>query len=177
MSGNLPFVVCLSSILLAGFQKPPKIEYDKKRDLGSYSTGDVQTGPRSGFSAHFDFPGKVAVRPKEVEMGVGSLRPNLTGTESDVLKWQKLSSVSIKFDGQTVAIPATESHQATKNTMATILYGDAVEESMGFKIPVETFLKIAQASSVVVVLGNETFTIKGKSLQRLRSLANSIPAP
>jgi hypothetical protein len=175
--------ITIASLAVVAFvqqaPKPPQVEYDAKRDVTTYSTGDVQTQGHSGYGARFEFPGKTLSAPAVISIGFGALR--LThGAGPDqyqaLLHWNDVKTVSLAFGGATHDYPATHAYSVSKNKQVLMFLGHALEESLSISLTSPQFRDIAAADTVQVQLGKDTQILKGKSLAPIKKLAACIPA-
>lgn len=174
--------LCACSIvglLVLQTPKPPVTTYDAKRDVTTYSTGDVHTAGYSGYSAHFDFPGKTPSAPSTVSLGFGSLR--LThgkppDQDEKLLHWSQVKTVGISFGGKKQQYPAEHDYHVSTNKQVKMFLGRALEESLSISVTPAQFKELAASDSIQVELGEDVQVIKGKSLEPLKALAASLPA-
>ncbi len=158
--------------------QPPKKSYDAKKNVTTYSTGDVQTGDLSGMSANFEFPGKEPKRPIVVHMGIGALRvpdPEKPVSDTQLLHWTSVKEIDLQFGDTKLQLPAKEGWKVSRNGMVQIFYGHAVEEHVDTDLTPEQFAALSTSPKFTAVIGGDSQTIKGKSLAPLRKLAASIP--
>jgi hypothetical protein len=172
--------VCLLMACVASqAPKPPETRYDAKKDVTTYSTGDVRTAGYSGYGAQFEFRGKVPSAPLSISMGFGALRlTHGKGPEMDatVLHWKNVNSISLTFGGKTQDFPAVYTEHVSTNRQATMFLGRALEEAMSISLTPSQLKDLANADSIQVQLGKDTQIIKGKSLGPLKRLAACIPS-
>jgi hypothetical protein len=158
--------------------KPPHTEYDKKRKVTIWSTGDVRTAEYAGYRGFFEFPGKAFSAPASIDIGFGALRQTHgVGPEKykSVLHWNDVKSIVMTFSGMSKDFPATHDFNVSKNELASVFLGDALEESLAISLTPSQFKEIAAADLVRVQLGKDTQVLKGKSLAPLKKLAACIP--
>jgi|GEM_PF-3795334 len=163
-----------------GFQtaKPPEEKYDAKRDVTTYSTGDVHTAGYSGYNAHFEFPGKAFSVPVSIELGFGSLRlahGQPADQDQSLLHWKDVKTISLTYGGKTQDYPATQDWKVSTNKTVTTFLGRALEESLSITLTPAQLKDITGSDSVTVQLGKDSQTLKGKSLGPLKKLSACIP--
>jgi hypothetical protein len=158
---------------------PPRHSYDPKRDVTTYSTGDLRTGGLTGMAADFEFPGKRPKRPATVGMGFGHLRvPNDQDNlppDTSLLLWKGVTEVKLQFGDTQLTLPAQEGWRVSTRDAVLTFYGHAVEEHVDVNLTVDQFASLSAAPMFKVVIGKETRTIRGQSVAVLRRLAASIP--
>ena len=158
---------------------PPKQSYDSKLDATTFSAGEVRTGGMTGMGADFQFAGKIPTRPALINVGFGTLRtPQGDPPQPDdkLLHWKTVTSVTLKYAGQSLSLPAVAGYRVSTNKTVQLIYGHALEEYVSVKLPTDEYIALVEAPEFTVVIGSETRTVKGKSLDPLRKLAASIPA-
>lgn len=158
--------------------KPPKQEYDASRQVSVFSTGDIRTGGLTGMGAEYEFPGKAPIRPSFVKVSFGALRvhsPNDSKSDEGLLVWKETKNLSLRFGTTTYELPLKEVWNETRNKLARMIYGHALEEHVDVQMTVEQFLAFADANEVTVTIGPEQKIIRFKSLGPVRQLAKTIP--
>jgi hypothetical protein len=171
-------MLCAVFALHLAFQQPPRQSFDKATNQTTYSTGDIRTGGLTGMSVEFKFPGTTPTRPSTVNMGFGALRThddNDQKTDEDLLQWKGLTSITIQADGQTLTLSAKPGWRVSKNSAVQIFYGHAVEEFVNVPVSPAQYVGFANAPQLIVQIGTDKRTLKGKTMETLRKLADSIP--
>ena len=154
------------------------MSYDAKRNVTTYSTGDIRTAGYSGYGVRFEFPGKTFSKPTSIAMGFGALRlANGRGPEHDqeLQHWKGVDSVTITFGSQALQLPATHEFMLSTNRTVTAFLGRAFEESLSVTLTPDQLKQLANADALQVQLGKDKQDIKGKSLGPLKQLAATLP--
>ena len=158
--------------------KPPKVEYNKVRDVTYYSTGSIKTEGRARYDAYFSFPGKVPVRAKEATLDFLTYHnPKVNENDRDVMEWEGVKEVTFNINGKVTTYPAECTSWIDKDQTRQMLVGRTVVEQVRVNVPFKKFLTMG-GYDVLFEIGRTQGAIKGKGRTPLIKLVDAaIPLP